>query len=197
MTKTAFSHFPASTGFKLLGLASTAVVAGIALTGCTALGFESKYDKTANHEFSTGSEGKEKAVVPAWVPDQASELKEIQRTTGNERILSMKYAGTLPGSCVAISTTGKPTNAELAEGLAHENGVKAADISDMVAKQYQTPLLSAGWWPTGQENKTTHLCGKWWVSKDAGVLYAYSPESQSIAEPVLAEQAALQRESTK
>ena len=33
MTKTAFPNFPASTGFKLLGLASTAVVAGIALTG--------------------------------------------------------------------------------------------------------------------------------------------------------------------
>ena len=153
-------------------------MAAAALSGCTALGIESKYDKTATHEFSTGTAGKEKAVVPAWVPDQATELKEVQRTTGNERILRMKYAGTLPDSCTAIGAVGKPTDAELAAGLGHESDIKAADIPDLVAKQYRTPLLSADWWPTGQENKSTHLCGKWWVSADSGLLYAYSPETQ-------------------
>ena len=197
MTSTALLSPVASNRFKMLGLASTTVLAGLAMTGCSALGIESKYDKTSSYEFATGTEGKEKDVVPAWAPDQATELKEVQRTTGNERILRMKYAGPLPESCIALGTAGKPTAEELASGLKTEPGVKPEDIAGVVAKQYQTPLLSADWWPTGKENQSTHLCGKWWVSQESGVLYAFSPEQQSIAEPVLAEQAAKQRAEVK
>lgn len=181
----------------MLGLASAPVLAGLVLTGCSALGIESKYDKTSSHEFATGAAGKEKDVVPAWIPDQATELKEVQRTTGNERILRMKYAGPLPGSCLALDTAGKPTTEELSAGLQTEQGIKRDDIADVVATQYQTPLLSAEWWPTGKEDQSTHLCGKWWVSQKAGVLYAFSPERRNIAEPVLAEQAAIQRAEAK
>ena len=197
MTSIALRSTVASNRFKMLGLVSTTVLAGLAMTGCSALGIETKYDKTSSYEFATGTEGKEKDVVPAWVPDQATELKEVQRTTGNERILRMKYAGALPETCLALGTAGKPTAEELASGLKTEQGVKPGDIDDVVAKQYQTPLLSADWWPTGQENQSTHLCGKWWVSQKSGVLYAFSPEQQSIAEPVLAEQAAIQRAEVK
>ena len=197
MTSTALLSPVASNRFKMLGLASTTVLAGLAMTGCSALGIESKYDKTSSYEFATGTEGKEKDVVPAWAPDQATELKEVQRTTGNERILRMKYAGPLPESCIALGTAGKPTAEELASGLKAEPGVKPEDIAGVVAKQYQTPLLSADWWPTGKENQSTHLCGKWWVSQESGVLYAFSPEQQNIAEPVLAEQAAKQRAEVK
>ena len=197
MTRTALHSPVASNRLKMLGLVSTTVLAGLAMTGCSALGIESKYDKTSSHEFATGTEGKEKDVVPAWVPDQATELKEIQRTTGNERILRMKYAGSLPESCIALDTAGKPTTEELASGLKTEQGIKPDGIAEVVAKQYQTPLLSAEWWPTGKENQSTHLCGKWWVSQESGVLYAFSPETQNIAEPVLAEQAAIQRAEAK
>ncbi|MFJ6417981.1 hypothetical protein [Paeniglutamicibacter sp. NPDC091659] len=197
MTSTVLLSPAASNRRKMLGLASTTVLAGLAMTGCSALGIESKYDKTSSYEFATGSEGKEKDVVPAWAPDQATELKEVQRTTGNERILRMKYAGSLPESCIALGTAGKPTAEELASGLKAEPGVKPEDIAGVVAMQYQTPLLSAEWWQTGKENQSTHLCGKWWISQESGVLYAFSPEQQGIAEPVLAEQAAKQRAEAK
>lgn len=187
----------AATRRKMIALVSATALSGLTMTGCAALGFESKYDKTSSHEFATGVDGKSNSVVPVWVPDQATELKEIQRTTGNERILRMKHAGALPDSCLALARTGKPTDEEIAAGLGHEPDLKPADIPDAVANQYRTPLLSADWWPTGTEDQSTHLCGKWWVSLDTGVLYAFAPEQRKIAEPVLAEQAAIQRAETK
>ncbi|MGL3807097.1 hypothetical protein ACSYDW_13465 [Paeniglutamicibacter sp. R2-26] len=191
MTRTVPLSATTSSRSRMTVLVSATALAALTLTGCSALGFESKYDKTASYEFSTPAEGK--GVVPVWVPEGATELKEIQRTTGKERILRMKHAGSLPGSCLALGTAGKPTTRELTAGLESEPGVKSDAIADIVATQYQTPLLSADWWPAGKENQATHLCGKWWVSQEAGVLYAFSPEQQAIAEPVLAEQAAAQR----
>lgn len=174
-------------------LVSAAVLAALALTGCGALGIESTYDKSASHDFATGAEGKEKNVLPAWVPDSATNVKEVVRTTGNERILRMDHAGELPRGCVAVAHTGKPTVAELAEGLESEDPAPMQEIAERVDSQYQTPLLAADWWPTGQENLTTHLCGKWWVARGAGSLTGYAPELKGIAENILAEQARAQR----
>lgn len=174
-------------------LASASVLAALVLAGCSSLGIESTYDKSASHEFSTGAEGKEQKVLPAWVPDEATNIKEVVRTTGNERILRMDHPGALPRSCVAIAETGMPTVAELAEGLELEGPAPMQEIAGRVDSQYQTPLLAADWWPTGQENLTTHLCGKWWVARDAGGITAYAPELKGIAENILAEQAKAQR----
>ncbi len=178
---------------RTLVVATWAVLASLALTGCSALGIESKYDKSASHEFATGTEGKEKKVLPAWVPDEATNITEVVRPTGNERILRMDHTGALPPSCVAMSETGQPTLAELAAGLELEDPAPMQEIAERVDAQYQTPLLAAHWWPTGQENLTTHLCGKWWVSKDSGSLTGYTPELKGIANSILAEQAKAQR----
>ncbi|MBV1780553.1 YgdI/YgdR family lipoprotein [Paeniglutamicibacter sp. ABSL32-1] len=193
MTLTAHPRPSTSIRPKALLLASATILAGLALSGCSALGIESTYDKSTGHEFATGAEGKEQQVLPAWVPDEATNIKEIVRTTGNERILRMDHAGALPPGCVAIAETGKPTMAELAEGLELEDPAPMQEIAGRVESQYQTPLLSADWWPTGQENLTTHLCGKWWVSRDDSSLTAYAPELKGIAENILAEQAKAQR----
>ncbi|GAA1868088.1 hypothetical protein GCM10009715_14000 [Paeniglutamicibacter psychrophenolicus] len=193
MTQTAPSLPSTTARSKAIFLASAAALAALALTGCGALGIESKYDKSASHEFATGAEGKERKVLPSWVPDEATNLKEVVRTTGNERILRMEFGGALPASCTAIAETGKPSGAELSVGLDTEDPAAAQEIAGRVESQYQTPLLAADWWPTGQEGKTTHLCGKWWVSQEAGHLTAYTPELKGIAESILAEQAKAQR----
>lgn len=193
MTQTAPSSPSTSARPRAVFLASATILAALALTGCSVLGIESTYDKSASHEFATGAEGKEKRVVPSWVPDEATNLKEIVRTTGNERILRMEFGGALPASCTAIAETGRPSPAELSAGLDAEDPAAAQELAERVEAQYQTPLLAADWWPTGQEEKTTHLCGKWWVSREAGHLSAYAPELKGVAENVIAEQAKAQR----
>ncbi len=193
MTQTTPSSPSACLSPKAVFLASATVLAALALTGCSALGIESTYDKSSSHDFATGAEGKEKKVVPSWVPDEATNLKEVVRTTGNERILRMEFGGALPESCASIAETGKPSEAELSAGLDAEDPAAAQELAERVESQYQTPLLAADWWPTGQEGKTTHLCGKWWVSQEGGHLSAYTPELKGIAEKVIAEQAKAQR----
>ncbi|MFL4474890.1 hypothetical protein ACIPVK_12910 [Paeniglutamicibacter sp. MACA_103] len=193
MTPTARPRSSTSARPGALVLASAAVLACLALGGCGALGIETRYDKSASHEFATGAEGKERKVLPTWVPDEATNLKELVRTTGNERILRMDHPGQLPRGCVAIAETGKPSVAELVAGLELEEPAPMQEIAQRVDSQYQTPLLAAEWWPTGQENLTTHLCGKWWVSQDAGSITAFAPELKGIAENILAEQAKAQR----
>lgn len=39
-----------------------------------------------------------------------------------------------------------------------------------------SPTLEADWWPEGQEQETTQLCGRWWVSEDDGTFYAFGAE---------------------
>lgn len=176
-------------------LLSLTAISGLAMTGCSALGFESNYDKQVSYEFDSGFEGKDQKVLPEWLPSEAINVKEIVRTTGNERILRAELAGALPPGCVAIAETGKPTPAELSAGLERQQETSTAqEIKEQLDSQYQTPLLSAQWWPTSQEKQTTHLCGKWWVSQDGDTLSAFVPESKAIAENVIAEQAKAQRE---
>src|SRR6185312_8395424 len=69
MTQTTPSSPSACLSPKAVFLASATVLAALALTGCSALGIESTYDKSSSHDFATGAEGKEKKVVPSWVPD--------------------------------------------------------------------------------------------------------------------------------
>ena len=176
-------------------LLSLTALSGLALTGCSALGFESKYDKQSSYEFDSGVEGKDQKVLPEWLPNEAVNVKEIVRSTGNERILRAGLAGALPPGCAAIAETGNPTPAELSAGLERQQPSSTAEeIKEQLDSQYQSPLLSAEWWPTSQENQTTRLCGKWWVSQEGGTLSAFVPESKVIAENVIAEQAKAQRE---
>lgn len=190
-TSTTFTSIPGSP--KTLALGIMAIVAALALSGCSALGIESKYDKRTSHDFTTGAEGKEKGTLPLWVPDEASDIKEMVRTTGNERILRLNYSGALPETCTKITVAGKPSVNELTAGLNHEEPRDAKGLAAVVQQQYQIPLLSADWWPTGQESRATHLCGKWWVSTVAEKVYAFAPEEKSIAEHVLTEQANIQQ----
>lgn len=187
MTNKATISANTRTNPKGIFLAAATLITALSLTGCAGIDLGSKYDKTATHEFSSGAEGKQKEVLPSWVPDEASNIKEVVRSTGNERIIRMDYAGAIPTACTKIEVPGKPTGTEITAGLKTEGAAANKDLTEYMKNQYETPLLSADWWPSGQESKTTHLCGKWWISQQDGTLSAYTPESKTIADGILAE----------
>lgn len=134
------------------------MVAVTALSGCGLA--ESMAVSSNGHaqpvNYSTGTEGKTNADarLPDWVPDQATGIAEIVRTTGTERILRFSSAGSkLPALCVpgAAST-------------------KAA-------------TLTADWWPKGKESRTTQICGgEWHTLVEGDVVYAYKPETVANAD---------------
>ncbi|MBM6622454.1 hypothetical protein JTF08_12615 [Micrococcaceae bacterium RIT802] len=155
-------------------------------TGCSAIALPTgaEYDKSASYEFTDLQDADARRVLPSWTPEDASNIKEEQRTTGNERLIVMDVAAQrTPSPCTALETPGLPTAAEIQRGLAQE-GTPRADVKDQAADQRTTALLEADWWPAGREDKATHLCGKWWISVEDGTLYAYTPETHSVAEGV-------------
>src|SRR5699024_1984472 len=125
----------------------------------------------------TGAEGKADELLASWVPDEATEIEVVQRTTGDERLLTARYDGDLPSTCIAIAEVGAPSEQELTESYATD-----PRMGDLEVDEVETaPLLDAEWWEVGLENNTTHLCGRWWVSQDEGTLYAFAPERTRTA----------------
>ncbi|MET4004784.1 putative small secreted protein [Arthrobacter sp. UYCu511] len=119
-------------------------------------------DKQETKSFATAKDGA--GVLPSWIPEKATDIKEVLRTTGSERIITMKNA-TLPNSCKAIPAGERPAPAD-----DEESKIKAADYSKGAA------TLKADWWPEGAEQKASSLCGKWWITIIGESTYAYSPE---------------------
>lgn len=127
-------------------------------------------DKQETKTFATAKDGA--GVLPSWIPEQATEIKEVLRTTGSERIITMKNVK-LPASCKAIPAGQKPAPADDTE-------------SDIKASAYTTSgaTLKADWWPSGTEQKASSLCGKWWVTVDGATTFAYSPELKTVMQNI-------------
>ncbi|MBB5852191.1 hypothetical protein ACFQ05_02815 [Amycolatopsis umgeniensis] len=88
---------------KITAAALAAATATVALTGC---GLKEGLTEKANGHvktvgYATGVEGKrdKDARVPEWVPDRATSITEVIRTTGSERLLRF-VGGELPATCV-------------------------------------------------------------------------------------------------
>lgn len=142
---------------------------GLALTGCNVGVDGNPNDKQQAVSFESGKKGKDddSSKLLGWVPDQASDIKEIVPTTGNERILMMKNAQDLPPDRQQI-----PGGQSLAPMDNPDNrGQKAADFSAGPA------TLSADWWPSGTEEKAIIMCGKWWITQAGDITYAYTLNS--------------------
>lgn len=122
--------------------------------------------------------------MPTWVAEDARDIRLLQRTTGDERILTYQSQSQPPATCLQIKKTGKPSEAELVEALASDGHKTDSELADHVQQQAQTPLLAADWWPVGTEGKTTHLCGKWWVSVAGSHVYGYTPEMSAVADAI-------------
>ncbi|WP_420114115.1 hypothetical protein [Pseudactinotalea sp.] len=153
-----------------LATALAATVAGCGVAGEIADGLDESDAK--EHAVDTGAEGKESQLLAAWVPDDARDVRVMQRTTGSERLLTFEYSGDVPEDCLAIATPGSPTTDELEQAYATD--LRTAEFP--VDRWSTSPTLTADWWPSGQQDQTTHLCGRWWVSADGGTFYAFGAE---------------------
>lgn len=163
-------------------IGSTALLMGaLTMTGC-GIG-EDHFDTAESKSADTGAQAVSSGLAPSWLPADAKDVKVQQRTTGDERLLVADGDLELPGSCRAVATTGKPSKAELAASYRGDAKTKGEKLSDLTT----APLLTADWWPQGQEKRTTTLCGRWWVSSSKGKIYAFAPERKAVAEQVTAE----------
>lgn len=148
---------------------------GALLTGCGLAEDIADSLDTSNsklHQVDTGAEGKESGLLADWVPDDAQDVHVLQRTTGSERLLTFEYSGGMPSECLEIDTVGSPTQEELA--AAYETDARTRDFE---VNQWSTePTMQAEWWSAGHESRTTHLCGRWWVSEAEGVFHAFAAE---------------------
>lgn len=150
-------------------------LAGVALAGCSwteDIGDSLDSSNSKPHHVDTGAEGKESGLLADWVPDDASDVSVMQRTTGSERLLTFTYAGDMPADCEPIETVGAPTEAELEASYATDPRSAALEVD----RWSTMPTLEADWWPEGQHTATTHLCGRWWVSAEDETFYAFAAE---------------------
>ncbi|MEZ2371004.1 hypothetical protein [Arthrobacter sp. RCC_34] len=165
-----------STNPTVSGRARTLTVLGLAgaallpLSACGITPLADNYDKRESHDWPHGAEATKDGVAPAWIPAGATDVREVIRTTGAERIL--KYSGDvsgLPAQCKALPSGARP-------GPQVEAG-DSRKADDFISEA----TLSADWWPAGQERTASHYCGQWWVSAANGTVYAFAPEMRTIA----------------
>lgn len=154
---------------------SALVLSALALSGCgLAEDIADSLDGTNSkeHQVDTGAEGKESGLLAGWVPDDAQDVRVMQRTTGSERLLTFEYAGELPDECLQIEAVGSPSAQELDEAYATDPRTQDWEVEEWST----SPTLEADWWQDGQEELTTHLCGRWWVSEADGTIYGFGAE---------------------
>lgn len=166
--------------------ASALLLSSLALTGCSTIGslndsMQDKVDRFTERTVDTSEQAIKDDLVPTWAPTGATNVKVMQRDSGPERLISMDYTGKLTSqACKPIKNPGHPSEQELAAAFASDPRTKAFNPKDMST----TRTLEADWWPADTENKATELCGRFWVSADAGKLYAFSPDTTSMVEAV-------------
>jgi len=173
---------------KYAASALLAAPLALLLSGCSVSDLMvDKYDESTEKSAKTSEEGVSNGLLPDWVPAGGTDVKLVQRNTGMERIFAMDYTGDLPGEkCLPIKSAGHPSGAELKKAYASDPRTK-----DFEAKEISsTRTLEAQWWPQGAEEKTTQLCGRFWVHLAEGKLYAFAPDSTSTATAVLQEREA-------
>lgn len=129
-----------------------AVVAVTSVSGCglreAIIEQGNGHMKTVSYESGLEGKNDDDAKLPAWVPDGAQQVEEVIRTTGTERILKYRPAGTaLPSLCTSGNAEAVP------------------------------PTLTADWWPAGEHKRTNKVCDGWHVAVEQDAVYAYRAES--------------------
>ncbi|MFC8599548.1 hypothetical protein [Isoptericola sp. NPDC057191] len=157
--------------YRGVGALAVAAVVAVTTSACGAI-TEALQDRNAGHtkEFSydSGASGKAADVLPAWVPDDASDVRGVFRTTGDEVILTMDAdLADLPAACSAVDADHPLVAVPARDGLTVED--------------YRVDsTLRATWWTTGQEQEATRLCDAWWVGAQDGALFAFTPELKAV-----------------
>lgn len=172
---------------KYLFAGALALPFALLLTGCSVSDIlVDNLDKSTTRTAETSEQAVADGLLPDWVPAGGTDVQLVQRNTGAERIFTMKYDGKLDsGQCAALETAGDPSAAELAAAYASDPRTKnfePDEISD-------TRTLDADWWPADGQDKTTDLCGRFWVHQADGALYAFAPDTVSTVHAIEKERA--------
>lgn len=115
-----------------------------------------------------GKDGKDDERLPAWVPDRASDVRGVFRTTGDEVILTMDAdVADLPADCRSVDADHPLAPEPTRDGMTPEDYREEA-------------TLKAGWWTPGQEQDATLVCDGWWVGQADGALFAFTPELTAV-----------------
>ncbi|MFF2452480.1 hypothetical protein [Isoptericola sp. NPDC058082] len=157
--------------YRGVGVLALASVVAVTTTACGAI-TEALSERGSGHTkafaYDSGADGKADEGLPSWVPDDASDVQGVFRTTGDEVILTMDADVTsLPSDCTSVDAD-HPLVAKPARGT-------------LTADDYRTgSTLEADWWATGQEQDATLQCGGWWVGTQDGDLFAFTPELKAV-----------------
>lgn len=118
-------------------------------------------------------------------------MKLVQRDSGAERIFIMDYDNELNSDqCIPLKTRGNPTKDELPQAYASDARFKNFKPEEMSA----TRTLEADWWPQDAEQKTTVLCGRFWVHQEDGKLYAFAPDTNTTVNSIKEERSVKEKE---
>ncbi|MFF2074049.1 hypothetical protein ACFVXG_04755 [Kitasatospora sp. NPDC058162] len=133
-----------------LGVAGTGMavaVAAVAIGPRVSEWYDGRHQEQAAYE--SGSQAKaERRSMPAWLPDNASSVRYLMSTTGDDRLLRATLPeGRLPAGC----NTGVPGK-----------GPHPVPVS-----------LKAGWFPDGVAAKASGTCGHYNVTLTGNQLYAW------------------------
>ncbi|WP_411145773.1 hypothetical protein [Streptomyces sp. x-80] len=132
-----------------LAVAAVTLAAGAVLTGCSGSDSWNPFDHHEQRsEYATGAEAKKaRTSMPRWLSDDATDIKYVFSTTGDDRLIAAKFkdAG-LPAECV----TGKGA-----------------------AKAQGKPKLAADWFPKDLAAKVDTQCGTWSGATVDGTFYAW------------------------
>ncbi|MEE1823659.1 hypothetical protein [Streptomyces sp. BE20] len=137
-------------GKVVLGVAGTgmAVAAAAVAVGPRVVDwYDGRHQEQSS--YASGSEAKAgRHSVPTWLPDNASSVRYLASTTGDDRLLIATLPeGRLPAGCTATASGrgGHPAPA----------------------------TLKAGWFPEGVVSKVTGSCGHYNVTLTGNRLYAW------------------------
>lgn len=166
MDTTPLTSTPARTPERrLLGVLAVAAGAVLTLSACGGAFGSAPTDPAAT--YATGTAAKAGASLPAWVPDDAEDVRVKARPGGAEHIVTMRASlADLPADCVAVSAE-QPLVPRPAD----------ADPADF----RRVSTLQADWWPAEQEQDASVMCGEWWVGERDGGLFAFTPESRRVS----------------
>ncbi|CBT77497.1 MULTISPECIES: hypothetical protein [Glutamicibacter] len=173
---------------RYLAVGSLSIISALLLSGCSVSDLLSdKLDESTTRTAESSSEAVANGLLPNWVPDGGTNIELVQRNTGNERIFVMDYEGKLSdGQCTTLSQVGDPTDEELARAYASDPRTK-----DLEAEEISTTrTLDAEWWPDNAQERTTDLCGRFWVHQADGKLYAFAPDLVAQVQAIEKERAA-------
>ncbi|MFJ4096404.1 hypothetical protein ACIPYS_32930 [Kitasatospora sp. NPDC089913] len=131
----------------VVGTGMAAAVATVAVGPRVAEWYDGRHQEQAS--YASGSEAKaDRRSMPTWLPDNASSVRYLMSTTGDDRLLRATVPeGRLPAGC----TTTEPTK-----------GNHLAPVT-----------LKAGWFPAGITSKVTGSCGHYKVTLTGNQLYAW------------------------